>query len=197
MEDAEQRIKQLHDAGGVEPALKLAVEVYGAEVYGFLVSRLREEEAASEVFSQACEDLCASIGSFEWRCSMRTWFYKLARSAEARHARGLSKGRRNVPLSQVSEMAEQVSSRTRDYLRTEVKDRFAALREELSPEDQTLLILRVDRGLEWSEVAEVLADGELIEEEMSRSTARLRQRFKTLKEHLRARAIEVGLISMT
>ena len=192
-DETEARILDLHRAGDTKGALAEAVDAYGAEVYGFLVSRLRDEDAAGDALAQTWEDLCASIGAFEWRCSMRTWMYKLARSAAARERRGRG-GQGDVPLSAVSEVAEQLRSRTRDYLRTEVKDGFSALREELPPDDQTLLILRVDRGLSWSEVAEVLSDGDPDDDERARAAARLRQRFKAIKEQLRTRAIEAGLI---
>lgn len=184
-------MRALHAAGQTDLAVSLAIESYGDEVYGFLASRLRDDDLAADAFSQVCEDLLKSIVAFEWRCSMRTWIYKLAHSAAARAVR--SAGRR-VPLSQVSEVADRVASRTREYLQTRVKDGFAALREELPPDDQTLLILRVDRELDWNEVAEVLSNRELDAEEQRRTAARLRQRFKTLKEQLRERAIAVGLI---
>jgi RNA polymerase sigma-70 factor (ECF subfamily) len=193
--DTEERIRALHEAGDDQGALALAVETYGAEVYGFLLSRLHDEEFASDAIGQAWEDLCRSIRAFAWRCSMRTWMYKLARSAAARLRRAPHNRRdANVPLSQISEEAERLRSRTREYLRSEVKDAFTALREELAPEDQALLILRVDRGLEWTEVAYVLSDDELSQEELGRASARLRQRFKTVKEQLRVRALELGLI---
>ncbi len=172
-----------------------SVERYGPEVYGFLVARLRDEDLANDAFAAACEDLCTTASTFAWRCSMRTWFYKLARSAATREGLRRRRGHvRDVALSDVSELADQVSSRTRDYLRTAVKDGFVALREELDPDDQMLLVLRVDRALDWAEVAEVLADGDLDAAESARAAARLRQRFKTLKEQLRKRAIEVGLV---
>lgn len=195
-DDAEARVRRLHEAGETTTALALAVELYGPEVFGFLVSRLRNDDDARDVFGETCEDLCASMGSFGWRCSMRTWMYKLARSAAARHRRraGNATGRR-VSMSQVSEVAAQVSSRTREYLRTEVKDQFTALREELDPEDQTLLILRVDRELDWLDVARVMSDGDPSPEELKRAAARLRQQFKTIKERLRERAIAIGLIA--
>jgi RNA polymerase sigma-70 factor, ECF subfamily len=194
--DTEERVKQLHEMGDTAGALSHAVELYGPEVFGFLVSHLRNDDAARDVFAEACEDLCASIDSFGWRCSIRTWMYKLARSAAARyHRRAVNSAGRRVSLSQVSEVAQQVASRTRDYLRTEVKDRFTALREELDPEDQTLLILRVDRELDWLDVARVVSDGDPGPEELKRAAARLRQRFKTVKDRLRARAIAIGLIA--
>jgi RNA polymerase sigma-70 factor (ECF subfamily) len=131
MEDTEARIRELHGGGSTDEAVTLAVETYGPEVFGFLMSRLRDDEAASEAFAQACTDLVASIPSFAWRCSMRTWIYKLARSAATKQTRGLRRKRGDVPLSEVSEVAEKLSSRTREWLRTEVKDAFADLRAEL------------------------------------------------------------------
>lgn len=194
IEETEARIREVHDGGRTDEAVTLAVETYGPEVYGFLVSRLRSDDAANDAFAQTCVDLVASMKSFAWRCSMRTWIYKLARSAATKQTRGLRRDRGEVPLSQAPEIAEKLSSRTRDWLRTEVKDAFADLRAELDPEDQTLLILRVDRALDWNEIAEVSSDEELDAEERSRAAARLRQRFKSVKEDLRRRAIEVGLI---
>lgn len=194
--DSEERIQALCQQGQTQAGLELAFETYGAEVYGFVVSRLRDEAAATEVFAQTFEDLCSSIDDFGWRCSMRTWLYRLARSAISRYARNPSNlPRRSVPLSQVSEIADRARSATRDYLRTEVKDQFAELCRELDPDDQMLLTLRVDRELEWTEVAQVLSDTELTDEELSQASARLRQRFKTVKDHLRERAVEIGLIS--
>jgi RNA polymerase sigma-70 factor (ECF subfamily) len=196
MVETESRIRELHTGGGTDEAVTLTVETYGPEVFGFLASRLRDDDAANEAFAQTCADLVASIQSFAWRCSMRTWMYKLARSAAAKQTRGLRKRRNeDVPLSQASDLAERLSSRTRDWARTEVKDAFAELRAELAPEDQTLLILRVDRALEWSEIAEVSSDEELDDDERARAAARLRQRFKSVKDSLRRRAIEVGLIA--
>ena len=194
--DSEERIQELCRQGQTHEGLALAVEAYGAEVYGFIVSRLRDESAAGDVFAQTCEDLCTSIGDFGWRCSLRTWTYRLARSAISRYLRNPANvsGRR-LPLSQVSEIADRIRTQTREYLRTEVKDQFAELCRELEPDDQMLLTLRVDRELEWAEVAQVLSDEELTGEDLAQASARLRQRFKTVKDHLRDRAVAIGLIS--
>jgi RNA polymerase sigma-70 factor (ECF subfamily) len=55
----------------------------------------------------------------------------------------------------------------------------------LAPEDQMLLILRLNRRLGWNEVARVL-DGEGDEQALARRAAALRKRFERLKETLRA-----------
>lgn len=195
-DDADSRIRDLYASGQQSTGLTLAVRTYGPEVYGFVVSRLRDESVAGDVFGQTCEDLCASMGQFGWRCSLRTWMYRLARSAISRYVRNPNNvGNRRIPLSEVSEVAEQVRTQTRDYLRTEVKDQFAELRQELDPDDQMLLTLRVDRELEWTEVAQVMSDEELSAEELTQASARLRQRFKTVKEQLKKRAIEIGILA--
>jgi RNA polymerase sigma-70 factor (ECF subfamily) len=63
------------------------------------------------------------------------------------------------------------------------------LRESLDHEEQTLLILRVDKGMPWEDVAEVMrADGE------PATPAALRKRFERLKEKLGRLAREQGLI---
>ena len=69
------------------------------------------------------------------------------------------------------------------HLRTEVKSDVQKLREELTEEEQTLLILRVDRNLDWREVADILE----IEEPA------LRKRFERLKDKLRRLAKERGI----
>jgi RNA polymerase sigma-70 factor (ECF subfamily) len=194
-DEVEARIRSHLEGGAVDAAVAAAIDAYGPEVFGFLVSRLRDEDVAGDVFSQTCEDLWRTIARFEWRCSMRTWLYKLARSSASHHERSPhNRGERKVRLSQVSAVADRVRSRTVEYLRTEVKDGFARLREELDPDDQALLTLRVDKNLDWNDIARVLADDDLEGEALTRASARLRQRFKTLKERLRERAVETGLI---
>jgi RNA polymerase sigma-70 factor (ECF subfamily) len=62
------------------------------------------------------------------------------------------------------------------------------LRATLSPEEQTLLFLRLDQQLEWSEVAVVLSgDGEVVE------AATVRKRYERLKSDLARLVREQGL----
>ena len=195
-QDVELRIREAFSVGGANAGLAQAVELYGPEVLGFLVSRLRNSDAANDAFSLTCETLCSTIDSFGWDCSMRTWMYKLARTAISRHYRAPgNRSECNISLSKVSDVADRLRTQTQEYLRTDVKDRFAALRDELEPDDQTLLILRVDRGMDWNEVAVVLSDKALSAEERKRESSRLRQRFQTVKTRLRKLAIADGLIA--
>jgi len=66
---------------------------------------------------------------------------------------------------------------------------FLELRAGLTPEEQSLLALRVDQGLEWAEVAAVLAG-----EGQAPSPAALMKRFERLRERLGKLARERGLL---
>ncbi len=196
VEATEEEVRALWDQGDFDGAATATIRGYGDEVFSFLIARMRAEDVAADVFAQACEDLWKSMPSFEWRCSMRSWIYRLARSAAARHGRSPANRRdRRVALSQVSELADQVRSRTLMHLRSEVKDEFRRLREELDAEEQTLLILRVDRDLPWNEISTIMSEGEVDDAaELSKVSARLRQRFQKLKQRLRILAQERGLL---
>ena len=66
--------------------------------------------------------------------------------------------------------------------------RLASLRAELSETDQLLLMLRVDRELDFLEIALVfLGDEQASEAELKRETARLRKRFQLVKARLKRR----------
>lgn len=184
----------------VEKAATRSFEVYGAEIYGFLVSFMSSETAASDVFSQVSEDLWAGLPKFMFKSSLRTWLYVLARNAAARYRRSpWNKKERRGNESRIESLAEAVRSGTQPWQRTEIKDGFRTLRESLDPDDRILLTLRIDRDLAWEEVARVMLDseGEVDPAVLSRETDRLRKRFQLLKTELRKRAQDAGLLDVT
>lgn len=177
----------------LDQAATRALEGYGAELYGFLVSFLGNESDAADVFSQVGEDLWKGLPSFKLGCSVRTWLYLLARHAAARFRR--SPWNRRTGDSRLDGLVELARTRTQPWLRTDVKDRFKALRDALDPDDRSLLVLRVDRGLSWEEVARVMLGLEAPEAaSLTRETDRLRKRYQLLKDELRRRAREAGII---
>ncbi len=197
-EELEARIRAACDARDHEGALTLALAGYGPELTGFLAARMRSEDDAADVFAVLAEDMWKGLPSFRFDASFRTWAYCLARRAAARFHRGPGrKAARAVPLSQASLVAQlehQVREQTAEYQKTTMKDRLHALREQLDDEDRLLLVLRVDRGLDWGEIARVVADDDLDEAARKASAAKLRKRFERLKTKLRALAIEHGLL---
>ena len=146
------------------------------------------------------EDLWTGLPGFQWRCSMRGFCYTIARNAANRYkVAPANRGDRNVGLTQashLSQLVDQVRSRTVAYLRTEVKSKMRSLREQLPDDDQTLLILRVDRNLPWRELSMIMTEGgeTLPDDELDRISARMRKRFQLAKERLKDLARAEGLI---
>lgn len=181
------------------PAATAALRGYGPEVLGYLSAMCRTETDAAEVFSIFCEDMWKGLPRFRWQSSFRTWAYTLARHALYRLGRDPQRRReRNVAPSdspEVLELAEQVRTTTMIHLRTETKNKFTALREQLDPDDRTLLILRVDRKLAWNEIAAIMAnEDDPTPEQLRRGAATLRKRFERAKERLRKLAADQRLI---
>jgi RNA polymerase sigma-70 factor (ECF subfamily) len=188
-EDLEQTISGHLAAGELDAAATAALSGLGPQIFGYLAAMLRDDDAAYDVFGQFSEELWKSIRTFRGESSFKTWAYKLVMHSLARYRRdGYRK--RAIPLgSEVSAIAEDVRSSTPPYKRSEVKDRLAELREALDPDEQTLLFLRVDQKLPWTDVAAIVAEqGEAI------AVATLRKRFERAKLRLRELADKSGLI---
>jgi RNA polymerase sigma-70 factor (ECF subfamily) len=173
------------DAGDVEGACTLALRGYGAQLLGYLTAVLRDEALAADAFSELSEDLWKGLGAFRRECAVRTFAYKLAWHAALRIARDpYERRRRPLESDQLSQLAEKIRTETALHLRSQIKEGVAALRDQLSAEEQTLLILRVDRDLSWREVADVLGLDE----------PAARKRYERTKEKLRELAAKAGLV---
>jgi RNA polymerase sigma-70 factor (ECF subfamily) len=197
--DNEQKIRDAHATGRLKDAATVTLETYGSEVLSFLSSRLRSTSDAQEAFSMFVEDLWTGLPAFAWRCNMRTWAYTLARNAAARYMatpqRRAERGLDGEDSAEISKLAERLRSATDIYQKTEVKDRFRALRERLEPDDQMLLVLRVDRNLAWRDLALAMTgDVELDDASIEREAARLRKAFERVKNQLRSLAEQEGLL---
>jgi RNA polymerase sigma-70 factor (ECF subfamily) len=178
----ESRIRDCLDRGELEQAATFAIRGYGPELLGYVVAILRDPDAGRDVFGQLSEDLWRGIGSFRGESSFRTWAYTLAWRAARRFDQEAYRRRvRRLATSEVSKLAASVRSSTADRR----KGLARRLRESLPPEDQTLLILRIDRGLSWAEVGQV----------MEVSPAAAKKRYERVKQRLRAIAEREGLES--
>jgi RNA polymerase sigma-70 factor, ECF subfamily len=178
-------------------AATAAIEGYGPELYSFLITLVGDEQDSSDVFSTVCERMWQGLPGFEWRASLRTWAYQLTRheivNFQRKHIR---RRQRQVNDSAVlSQLEQKVRTATLSYLRSTVKNRIAELRASLPLDDQTLLILRIDRQMEWNDIVTVFHDGHAPDKEtLKRESARLRKSYQTIKDHLRELAESEGLI---
>jgi len=196
-EQLDAELRQHFERGDYERTATLFLERYGPEISSFLTGRMRSPTKSADVFSQFAEDFWKGLPGFSWRSSLRAWAYALARNAAYRY--GKSAGRAaHQTFSEDSPFAEQVArhrTNTQLYMQTEVKSRMRALREQLAEDEQTLLILRVDRGMSWQDLAVAFSDTELDAAELKRQATNLRQRFQKVKRQLRSLAVAEGLLA--
>jgi RNA polymerase sigma-70 factor, ECF subfamily len=197
--DVEPRIRAHAADGQHAHAFEIAIAAYGPELLGYLASMLSDEDAARELYAQLCADLWKGLPAFEWRSTFRTWAYAVARNELHRHRELGRRARRFEALSTgVQEISdERARTLTSPHLRTANKSKLQELRDSLDPDDRAILVLRIDRELEWQEIAEALAGASLSGDERARHAAALRKRFERIKAELRARAREAGLLDDT
>jgi RNA polymerase sigma-70 factor (ECF subfamily) len=198
--DPEQAIRAALDTQDFQTAATRALEAYGPEILSFLVAKLGAASDGEDAFSMFAEDFWTGLPEFGFRCSVRGWMYTLARNAGNRYASSPQRKRgRNLTLAggdSLWGLVDRVRSETQIHKRTDVKDKVRALRERLDADDQMLLVLYIDRGLPWRELAMILHDGvePLHGETLERETARLRKRYERVKAELKAQAEKEGLI---
>jgi RNA polymerase sigma-70 factor, ECF subfamily len=196
--DIEDEIRRLCSGRSYHVAATLLLETYGPELLNLLRSRLRGDGDAREVFGMFCEDLWRALPSFEFRCSSRTWAYVLARHAELRfRSEPGRRPERNLPFSeQLDRIAGEARTSTSPYRQTIVQERMRQLRQRLAEQDELILLLRVDRGLSWLDIACVFLPTDLADDHAAvrREAGRLRQRFQGIKQSLRRWAEDEGLL---
>jgi RNA polymerase sigma-70 factor (ECF subfamily) len=188
-EQIERETRRLCEAGDAAGAAAAAIRGYGPEILGFLVAVHRSDQDADEVFSLWAERVFRGLPGFGWDSSLRTWAYTIARNASSNFVRGRRNRARRELAAESAELAaveQQVRTETRPYLRTDAKDKLARIRDALPPEDRALLVLRVDKRLEWKDLARVMLDDDrpVTEADLARESQRLRKRFQILKEKL-------------
>lgn len=204
MSDDDADIRAACDARDYDRASSVALGRYGGELLAFVSARLRSTADGEDVFAAFAEKLWLGLPQFEWRCSLRSWCYRLVRNA-ANDFLSLAHHRRERNLTpgaqaRLSQLVDHVRTNTRAYLRTPVKDRMQELRETLSADDQMLLILRVDRNMAWRDLAVALSDGGSDgaappgDADLDKEAARLRKRFERVKDQLRELARADGLL---
>jgi RNA polymerase sigma-70 factor (ECF subfamily) len=185
VEDLVQARLQERDLRG---AATVAIRELGPAVTRYLRGMLRSEADTADALSDWAESLWAGIGSFEGRSSFCSWAYRLAyHSALDLSDRAHRKRERRLATAEASVLAEQV--RTTAFSDERRRRRLDELRAELSADDRTLLLLRVDQQLSWDDVAEVLSGPSAPVD-----SAAVRKRFERLKEKLRKLARERGLL---
>ncbi len=194
----ELRIRRHHERGELKEAATAAVEGFGPEILGLLVAIIRDEQLAGEVFAQFCEDLSTGLAGFGGGSSFRTWAYALARNAWLRLRRE-PHFRKTMALPDhpaISEAEQKVRTASLPHARPDPKQQVVNLRQSLDPEDQMLLILRIDRAMSWNDIGLVMLgpDEARDDDAIFRKATALRKRFDRVKDDLKHLARERNLL---
>lgn len=187
--------------GDLERAATLVIRRHGSEVHGYLAALAHHRhDVIQEVFSVFCEALWRGLPSFEWRSSLRTWLYAVARNCFLQLERKASRRpEQRLGTGTAQQLADEVIEGSRRMIEAERTSALNELRAQLDEEEQTLLILRIDRGLGWSEVAEVLygPEHEADEAEREKTRARLRKRMARIREKVHELAVARGFVEQS
>jgi len=185
----EGRIRDAIDRDDLRAATTEAVRGYGPQIAGYLRAVLRCDDAAGEAFSLFCEFVWKGIAKFRQEASFLTWSYQLAWAAVRRLSEDpYRRRRRRLTTGEMEGLAAEVYSTSLER-REQVRDRVAELRTQLTPAEQTLLVLRIDRKLSWKEIGLVLDEGD-----GAAAVSALRKRFERLKGKVRELAAREGLL---
>ena len=182
-------IQKLVEQGDHNGAVELGLQQHGPEIYGYLITLLRSEDDASDVYQEFCIKLLRSMERFQFRCAFRTWAYRLAHNEAMSFLRGPERWRRTRLSSHGEANLQAASARSRTTIRTEHRDRYLRLKERLEPQEQAVLTLRVDRKMPYREIVEILTE----ETGKPLSVANARQIMSRTVRRLKRWAAEEGL----
>lgn len=178
----EEEIARLIAASDFRTAATLAIRAFGPEILKYLRALLQDPVAADEVFAQVGENLWRGIARFRGGSSFRTWTYRLAHNAATDYRRDAFRRRgRALESAEVAGLIDEVHSRTPYFLGAEARNGLSALKQSLDESERALLVLRLENGLPWREVAVVLSP-----EDRPLDEAAVRKRFERLKRKLQA-----------
>lgn len=163
-------------------AVQATMEALGEELRAYLMSTVRDADTASELYAELGEQLVIGMPRFRGESSVRTYVYAIAWNLVRYQRRRTRRDRahRELHVSESRLQAPGPRTATAPHLRTTSKLRLAEARSRLTPEELTLIVLRVDRGMAWADIGAILGVGTTAAE-----TAVLRKRFERLVRRLR------------
>lgn len=185
----EEELRERARRGDLAGVATRGLAAYGPELLGYMAAFAGELDV-DDAFAGFAAAMWSALPRFRWDSSFRVWAHAIARRvvlASRRRARVAA--RRAAPTAELAAVVDRVRSATAPFLRTSVHDELSRLRAGLAEEEQALLILRIDRGMAWIEIARVFAadDEDPDEAALRRQATALRKRFERLKARLAAR----------
>jgi len=131
------------------------------------------EELVQDTFVRAF----ASLGSFRGESTLRTWLFTIERRLMLDRRRAERRSRETVPV-QESDQATEYGALD-GLIAEEVQERVRKSLEALSPTQREVFTLRVEQGLSYKEIAEVVGSTE------GAARVHYHNALRTVKEFLR------------
>src|SRR3954451_21383580 len=131
---------------GDDDGLRLLYLLYADNVFGYVLSIVRDEHDAEDLTSEVFARLPRALAHYKVSATpFAAWLLRVARNAALDHLRA----QRSVPLAEVHASGETAESQARERVAS-LRSAFEAL-----PEDQRhVMLLRLIAGLTPAEVAE-------------------------------------------
>jgi RNA polymerase sigma-70 factor (ECF subfamily) len=184
-----ERILATLATGDAHAAAELALREQGPRVLRYLRSLLRDGDDADDAFSMFAEQVWRGIASYRGEGALDVWLFRIAfREAMRLRDEAWRRRKRALPTSEAHRIADEVRRSTSLSMDRRL-DALERLRAALSLEDQHLLVLRVDHGLAFEDIAGTLSDAH-----GPVDAATLRKRFERAKRKLARLAKDEGLL---
>jgi RNA polymerase sigma-70 factor (ECF subfamily) len=135
-----------------------AVAVYGPALVRLARAYEADPDARQDLLQEIHLALWRSFASFDNRCSLRTWVYRVAHNAAASHVLRSRRAKSQTLLS-LDEIEEQIApastNESYDSLeQAQILDRLYALIQRLNPLDRQVILLYLE-GVDAASIAEV------------------------------------------
>jgi RNA polymerase sigma-70 factor, ECF subfamily len=161
------------------PAFEELVKKYQREIYSLACRMVSDPEEAKDLAQQAFMQAFIHIRSFRQDAQFRTWLFRIAINQCYNFLKNRKKFGDPVNCDDVVLVGEDDSPEEELVTQDERRRVYAAL-EKLPPKQQAVLTLKVEQGLSYQEISEVLGG--------TPGAARVNycQALKTLKKNMKS-----------
>lgn len=162
---------------GDRSAFEELVKKYQRDIYGLACRMVSDPEEAKDVAQQAFLQAFMHIRSFRQDSQFRTWLFRIAINQCYNFLKSRKKFGDPVDCDEVVLVGEE-DSPEEELISQDERRRVSAAREKLPPKQQAVITLKVEQGLSYQEISEVLGG--------TPGAARVNycQALKTLKKYL-------------
>jgi RNA polymerase sigma-70 factor (ECF subfamily) len=161
------------------PAFEELVKKYQRDIYNLAYRKVNDPEEAKDLAQQSFMQAFIHIRSFRQDAQFRTWLFRIAINQCFNFLKNRRKFGDPVDSDEVVLVGEEDSPEEELVSKDERRRVYAAL-EKLPPKQQAVLTLKVEQGLSYQEISEVLGG--------TPGAARVNycQALKTLKKFLKS-----------